>query len=172
MMKPSFWFRLDRFARDLTPFALTFLLLIFDAVPFHIPGFAQVAPLMPMIGIYFWAVYRPDLMPAAAVFLIGILQDFLSGLPVGVSALTFLAVQGAGVTQRSFFFGKSFLIVWVGFVIVAAGALSLMWLLLSMLSGALVDGHPALYQYGLTVAVFPVVAWLFTRWQQAFLQVE
>ena len=88
-MRPSFWQRLDRFARDLTPFALTFVLLVINAVPMQIPGFAQVAPLLPMIGIYFWAVYRPDLMPAAAVFLIGILHDFLSGLPVGVSALTF-----------------------------------------------------------------------------------
>ncbi|MDB9704530.1 rod shape-determining protein MreD, partial [Rhodospirillales bacterium] len=110
-MKPSFWHRVDRFARDLTPFALTLMLLVINAIPFHIPGFAQVAPLLPLIGIYFWAVYRPDLMPAAAVFLIGILHDFLSGLPVGVSVLIFLVVLGAALAQRSFFFGKSFIIV-------------------------------------------------------------
>ena len=92
-MKPSFWHRLDRFARDLTPFGLTFVLLVINAMPFHLPGFAQVAPLLPMIGIYFWCVYRPDLMPATAVFLIGILHDFLSGLPVGISALFFLLVD-------------------------------------------------------------------------------
>lgn len=171
-MKPSFWHRLDKFARDLTPFALTFVLLVIDAIPFHIPGFAEVAPLLPMIGIYFWAVYRPDLMPMFAVFTIGIMCDFLSGLPVGVSVLTFLAVQAAAMAQRAFFIGKSFIIVWLGFVIVAAGAMSLQWLLLSMLSGTFVDGRPALYQYGLTAAFFPFLAWLLTRWQHAFLQVE
>jgi len=171
-MKPSFWHRLDKFARDLTPFGLTFALLVIDAVPFHIPGFAQVAPLLPLIGIYFWSVYRPDLMPTVAVFLLGILHDFLAGLPVGVSAVTFLAVQGAGLAQRGFFFGKSFLMVWFGFVIVAAGALSIQWLLISIVSGDFVDARSALYQYGLTAAVFPVLAWLLTRWQNAFLQVE
>jgi rod shape-determining protein MreD len=171
-MKPTFWHRVDRFARDLTPFALTFVLLVINAIPFHIPGFAQVAPLLSLIGIYFWAVYRPDLMPAAAVFLIGILHDFLAGLPVGVSALIFLVVLGAALAQRSFFFGKSFVIVWIGFIFVAAGALALEWLLLSVISGELIQVRSALYQFGLTVAFFPVLSWMFTRWQQAFLQVE
>ncbi|WNJ99379.1 rod shape-determining protein MreD [Thalassospiraceae bacterium LMO-JJ14] len=169
-MKPSFWHRVDRFARDLTPFALTFVLLVIGAIPFHIPGFAQVAPMLPLIGIYFWAVYRPDLMPAAAVFLIGIIHDFLSGLPVGVSALIFLLVLGAALAQRSFFSGKSFVIVWIGFVFVAAGALALEWLLLSIVTGELIQARSAIYQFGLTVAVFPVLSWMFTRWQQAFLQ--
>jgi len=171
-MKPSFWHRVDRFARDLTPFALTFLLLVISAIPFHIPGFAQVAPLLSMIGVYFWAVYRPDLMPAAAVFLIGLVHDFLSGLPVGISALIFLVVLGAALAQRSFFFGKSFVIVWIGFTFVAAGALALEWLLLSIVSGELIQVRSALYQFGLTIAVFPVLSWMFTRWSQAFLQVE
>ena len=171
-MKPTFWHRIDKFAWDLTPFALTFVLVVIGAIPFHIPGFAQVAPLLAMIGIYFWTVYRPDLMPSAAVFLIGLLHDFLSGLPVGVSALIFLAVQGAALAQRSFFFGKSFVIVWIGFLFVAAGALVLEWLVLSVILGEVIQARSALYQFGLTVAVFPVLAWLFTRWQQAFLQVE
>ncbi len=171
-MKPTFWYRVDRFARDLTPFALTFILLVTNAIPFHIPGFAQVAPLLPLIGIYFWAVYRPDLMPAAAVFLIGILHDFLAGLPVGVSALIFLAVLGAALAQRSFFFGKSFVIVWIGFIFVAAGALTLEWLLLSVISGEVIQVRAALYQFGLTISFFPVLAWIFTRWQQTFLQIE
>lgn len=171
-MKPSFWHRVDRFARDLTPFALTFVLLLINTIPFHIPGFAQVAPMLPLIGIYFWAVYRPDLMPAIAVFLIGILHDFLSGLPLGISALIFLAVLGAALAQRSFFFGKSFVIVWIGFLFVAAGALALKWLLLSISAGELIQARSALYQFGLTIAVFPVLSWMFTRWSQGFLQVE
>jgi rod shape-determining protein MreD len=171
-MKPSFWHRVDRFARDLTPFALTFVLMVVNAIPFHIPGFAQVVPLLSLIGIYFWSVYRPDLMPAAAVFLIGLLHDFISGMPLGVSVLVFLMVQGVAIAQRSFFSGKSFVIVWFGFIIVAAGALSTEWLLLSILSGELIQPRSAFYQFGLTVAMFPVLAWMLTRWQQAFLQVD
>lgn len=171
-MKPSIWHRLDKLARDLTPFALTFALLIFNAIPFHLPGFAQVVPLLPMIGIYFWCVYRPDLMPSIAVFALGLAHDFLSGLPVGVSALVFLLVQAAALAQRNFFSGKSFVIVWIGFMIVAAGALCLEWLLLSLVSGQLIEARSAIYQYGLTAALFPILAWLFLRWRQTFLQVD
>lgn len=171
-MKPSIWHRLDVLARELSPFALTFLLLLINAIPFHLPGFAQVAPLLPLIGIYFWAVYRPDLMPSWAVFFIGLIHDFLAGLPVGVSALVFLLVQAAAIAQRDFFFGKSFVIVWLGFGIVAAGALSIEWVSLSALSGVLVDAQSAFYQYAITVALFPFLAWLFTRWRHAFLMVD
>jgi rod shape-determining protein MreD len=171
-MKSSFWQRFDRFARDLTPFALTFMLLVINAIPFHIPSFAQVTPLLPLVSIYFWAVYRPDLMPAASVFLIGILHDFVSGLPVGVSAFIFLVVLGATLAQRSFFSGKSFVIVWFGFMMVAGGALALEWFLLSIFAGDLVQARSAIYQFGLTAAIFPFLAWLFTRWQQTFLQVD
>lgn len=171
-MRPTLWHRLDRLARDLTPFTLTFILVVISAIPFHIPGFAQVAPLFPMIGIYFWAVYRPDLMPTYAVFLIGVLHDFLTGLPVGISALVFLVVLGVAIAQRTFFFGKSFIIVWLGFILVAAGAIFLEWILMSMFTGTIVEARSAIYQFGLTAAMFPVLSWLFTRWQQAFLQAD
>ena len=76
------------------------------------------------------------------------------------------------MAQRSFFFGKSFVIVWIGFVFVAAGALVFEWLVLSVVVGEVIQARTALYQFGLTVALFPVLAWMFTRWQQAFLQVD
>ncbi len=171
-MRPGFWHRVDKLARDLTPFALTFLLVIVNVIPYHVPGFARVAPALPLIGIYYWAVYRPDLMPAVAVFGIGIMNDFLSGMPAGVSALTFLAVQWTAIAQRRFFSGKAFAIVWFGFAIVAAGALALQWLAMSVIAGELLEARTLVYHFALTAAIFPLPAWLFTRWQQAFLVIE
>ncbi len=171
-MKPGFWYRVDHLARNLTPFALCFVLILINTVPLRLPGFSRVVPLLPLIGIYFWVVYRPDLMPAVAVFVIGLLHDFLSGLPLGLSAFAFLVVQSVALAQRRFYTGKSFIIVWFGFSIVAASVLIMEWGIILLITGNVVEVHPALYQYYLTVALFPVVAWVFTRWQQAFLTPE
>lgn len=171
-MKPSFWHRIDQFARNLTPFALCFVLVLLNTIPFHLPGFARVVPLLPLIGVYFWVIYRPDLMTSLSIFIIGLLHDFMSGLPLGISALTLLLVQAVALAQRRFYSGKSFVIVWFGFSLVAGGTLIFEWGILSLFVGHVIEARSAIFQYFLTLALFPVVAWLFTRWQSAFLATE
>lgn len=80
-MKPTAWRRLDLFARELMPFALTLGLILVGAIPFYVPGLQSVAPSLPFIAVFYWTLHRPDLMPAAAAFLIGLFQDVLSGAP-------------------------------------------------------------------------------------------
>lgn len=171
-MKPSFWQRLDRWARRLTPVGLTLLLVVLNVIPFQVPGFARIVPVFALIAVHHWAIYEPELMPAYAVFLIGVLQDMLSGVPLGVNALVFLAVYGAVVWQRRFFVGKSFMITWLGFAVVGAGAMALSWLLVSAIHLIVVDPRALVYQYLLTLGFFPLLAWVFMRWQQAFLKAE
>ena len=67
-MKSHFWQRIDFIMRSLTPFVLTLVLVVLGQVPLHIPGFAEVAPILPLMAVYHWAIYRPDLLPASAVF--------------------------------------------------------------------------------------------------------
>lgn len=171
-MKPSFWFRLDLWARRLTPVGLTLLLLIVNIIPFQVPGFARVVPLFALIAVHHWATYQPELMPAYAVFAIGVLQDMLSGVPLGLNTLVFLAVYGAVVWQRRFFVGKSFAITWLGFAVVGAGAMVASWILMSAFHLTLVDPRALLYQYLLTLGFFPLLAWGFLRWQQVFLKAD
>ena len=141
-------------------------------VPLHIPGFARVAPLLPLIAVYHWAIYRPRLLPASAVFVIGVLQDTLTGTPIGVNALVFIGVYGVVLSQRRFFAGKSFAVVWLGFAVVAAGAALSSWILVSVSNLTLVAPLAVLFQYLMTLGVFPLLAWVFLRWQRAFLESE
>ncbi|MFB0991698.1 MAG: rod shape-determining protein MreD [Rhodospirillales bacterium] len=165
-MKTSIWYRLDILTRLLTPFLLTLALVVLNLVPLEIPRFSRVVPLLPLIAIYHWAVYRSELLPAYAVFMIGLLQDIFSGAPIGVYTLVFLLVYGMVIWQHRFLFGKSFAIIWIGFAIVAAGAFVLAWALISLWSFSLLEIRAAFFQYLLTVATFPSLAWVFMRWQQ------
>ncbi len=169
-MRPTFWQRLDQLARKLTPVALTLLLVIVGQIPWHLPGLARVAPLLPLTAVYHWTIQRPDLLPAQAVFCIGLLVDLLSGGPIGVNTLVFLTVYGVIYSQRRFFIGKTFHITWLGFALVAAAAALQAWLLVSIFYTILIRPDALMFQYILTVVLYPVPAWLFLRWQQVFLR--
>ena len=90
-------------------------------------------------------------------------------MPFGVNTVVFVLVHMAVMSQQVFFMGKSFLIVWLGFSMVAAGATVLTWLLTALFFSAFSTPEAALVQYLVTVGVFPVLAWLQVRWQQSVL---
>ena len=169
-MNLAFWQYIDRFSRQLTPFALTLLLVILSVVPLRIPGYAQIAPVLAIVSIFHWSLYRPHLLPPIAVFGLGLLQDLLSGSPPGLHILVFLSVHAVVLTQRRFLVGKSFPVYWFGFGLIGLGAAIEMWVLGSVWNFVILDFRIMLFQYVLTFGLFPPVAWFFLRWQQAFLQ--
>ncbi len=169
-MKPSVWVQMDTWVRHMVPSGVTLILLLATAIPTHIPGMAGVTPMLPMMGVYYWAIYRPDLLPAWAAFLIGLLHDIIAGTPLGVSALVMLLVQGVSASQRKFFLGKSFLVAWWAFSLLAAGSTGLSWLLMSIMSARIIDPTPAFFQYMLTLGLFPILTRALARTQVAFLK--
>jgi rod shape-determining protein MreD len=164
------WTRLDVTARNLSPFAFTLSLVIFAIIPFQVPGLSAIVPALGLISVYFWVVHRPDLMPAWAVFLIGLIQDLLSGGNLGVGTLVLLLVWLVVMTQRRAFSSGSFMLIWVLFILVAGGAQALSWVLNSLLAGLAIDGRPPLFQYVTTVAIYPCLAWLFVQAQRGFVR--
>jgi rod shape-determining protein MreD len=118
--------------------------------------------------VFYWTIYRPDLLPPVAVFLCGITLDLLSGAPLGVAALVFLLTRVIVLPQRRFFVDRLFPFVWSGFTLLAAAVVAFLWLLGSFFAGAMLDMRAATLQWVLTVASFPAVAYLLMRVQRAF----
>ncbi len=162
-MRPTFWQRLDAFARHQVPVVVTLVLMLVSVIPSHTAGLAQIGPLLSLISVYYWAVYRPDLLGYGAVFAIGLLEDTIGGTPLGVGSLMLLLVHAVVVTQYKFFHGKSFTVTWWAFVVVAAFASMVRWLCISALQGTFVSPQAPLYAYLMTVALYPVIGWLLVR---------
>jgi rod shape-determining protein MreD len=139
------------------PLLATVLLVLVGAVPMRLPEFAAVTPVLSLAAIYFFAIYRPSILPAPAVFGIGLFQDALLGLPFGLSALVLLGVYGAIVSQRNAFRGRPFLVAWAGFAIVTPAAMAVTWAIVSLLAGTVVPPLPAVFQALITVAIYPLV---------------
>ncbi len=169
-MKQPIWQRLDHLARQLFPFSLTLALLLLSLVPLPLPGYAAVTPGFMVMAVYFWTLHRPDLMPPSAVFVIGLLQDLLTGGTLGVSVIVLLALSFATASQRRFLGGALFVTVWAGFVVNSAGAAILAWGLNTLSAGAMFDPRPALFQYLLTVGLYPSLGWVLARAQRAVLR--
>ena len=168
-MNVAFWQRIDQSARSVTPFLISVALVLLSVVPLPLPGFAPVVPALAAMSVYHWAIYRPNLLPFSAVFAIGVLYDLLSGAPVGLFAVVFLSVYGIALTQRRFIAGKSFVIYWFGFAIIGFGAAIEAWLLASLWNFTLLNFRAVWFQYLVSVGTFPIIAWIFMKWQQALL---
>lgn len=170
MMKSSIWVQMDTWIRHRVPVVATLVLMLLTVVPTHLPGFASVTPVLQLMGVYYWAIFRPDLLPAWSAFLIGLLYDILSGTPLGINALVLLLVQGVAAGQRKFFLGKSFAVAWWAFGLLIAGAQGLSWLLVCLLGGRILDPGPVIVQYLLTMGLYPLLTWILARTQMAFLK--
>jgi rod shape-determining protein MreD len=171
-MKNAVWQNLDLAARRLTPFLLSLVLVILNLVPLHLPSYATISPNFALMAIYYWALHRPSLLPSGAVFIIGLLQDFMSGGPVGQNAAILVAVYIIAVSQARFFYGKSFFVVWWGFMIVSLGVTTMEWGIASLLSANMLAPEPAFYKCAMNVAAYPIFGWLFVQVHRTLPQEE
>ena len=109
-------------------------------------------------------------MPAWAVFVLGLLEDILTGAPVGVYTVVLLLVYGIMRDQRRPFLGKPFPVMWFGFVVVAPSAFFAHWLFASLLAGRPIPPETSIVHLLLTVVLYPWLTWLFAAGQRAFLR--
>lgn len=168
-MLTGFFQRLDVWARTSAPIVLTLTMVILNVLPLRLPDYAELAPAFVLMAVFYWTVHRPDLMRAWAVFAVGLLDDILTGTPLGVNPLILLFTHWAIVAQHKVFRGKSFILIWSGFAAVAAGAKLLLVLLALAVGYGLIDPMTLLVQYILTIALYPPVAFLMGRAQRTFL---
>ena len=152
--------RLKQIFSAIVPFATGILFVLIGALPIGVSGWSMVSPLLVLGIVFFWAISRPTLLPPVAVFTLGILYDALSGGPLGLWALVFLLVQFFVVSQRRVLVGISFALGWVSFMPVAFGAAFFAWAGASIYYGTLVSVTPVLVQAALTLAAYPLVAWI------------
>jgi rod shape-determining protein MreD len=152
--------------RLIVPVLTITLLVIVDFLPFSISQEAVIFPSLTIIAIFYWAIYRPDLVPPIFIFLIGLLKDIGTGTPIGLMASVFLIIYGVSFSQRRFFIGKTFYFTWLGFAVISAASFFIIWTMSALFLGRAGVLMPPLMQYVLTVVIFPVVIWFFVRLQR------
>ena len=169
-MTGGLWQKLDLLARSAAPAAVTLLMVLLGVTPLYVPFYGPVAPMLPLMAVFYWAVHRPDLMPFSAVFAAGVLQDVVTGAPFGLHAFILLACHWLVFTQRRFLVDRSFPVMWWGFMMVASLAVLLEWLTFSVFHTVFMPAEPLLFRALLTVALYPLVSWAFIQVHRGFLR--
>jgi rod shape-determining protein MreD len=166
MMQPTLLQSVDLSARKALPAALTLLLMLFALTPTNVPGLSPVMPMFALMSIYFWSIYRPELLSYGAVFGLGLLEDLLTATPIGSTAFVFLMTQWIVLRQQKFFNAKPFVVTWFAFVFIAAGAAVIRWIAVGLVedSGFTPVG-PLFASYLITIALYPLVGWLLAKTQ-------
>ena len=163
--------RLAQTGRQGTPAAITFALVFLSLIPFGLPHIGLVMPPLALMAVYFWGIYRPDLLPGPAVFALGLLQDVLSGGPIGLYAGLYVGVHAVMSSQRRVFLGRAFTIEWFGFTVVAVGTFLLVWVVASVYYGKVLRPAFLGVQALLSVALYPALAWAMIRVRRAVSQI-
>ncbi len=166
MLQPTPLQRVNQAARSFVPFGLTLIFMLLALTPTQIPGMSRVTPMYALAAIYFWTIYRPDLVGYGTAFGIGVLEDLLTGTPLGCTALVMLVCQQVVLHQQKFFNAKPFGIFWTAFATLALGAGLLRWLCVGMFatSGFTPIGD-VLISAAMTAAFYPLIAWVLAQTQ-------
>ncbi len=152
--------QLETGGRRVLPFLVTLLMILLTVMAGPVPDIAAITPLFPLMAVYYWSVYRPDLLRLPGLFVLGVIWDALAGLPLGLSALGFIVTAQLVQSQRHIFTDQSYPTLWLGFAIVVVGLQSLQWLLLSLLASQALPLLSLFLQSLFTLALFPFCAWL------------
>jgi len=169
-MRTGFFQRDAQVIYRLVPFTSSVFAVILSVVPLHVPGLAATTPAFALMAVYYWTVYRPDLMPPSAVFVIGILFDLLDGTPyIGLSSLTFLVLRSLILVFRGRAANQDFALIWAGFLAAAAVAMGLQWLAVCVLSRTSLTARPFMFQGLVTAAAFPIGDYLLAQLQRRLL---
>jgi len=161
--RQTLWRMLDATARQAFPVTTTALLLLALSTPLGLPGQPELQVAVALACVFFWSVFRPAGMAPPSIFGLGLLADLLSLAPVGTNVLILLVAHGVALRLRRFLVAQGFLVVWLVFLAVAAGAAALQWLITCVLTFALLPLGPALLQFGVTAGFYPALAAVFTR---------
>ncbi len=155
--------RLLRSWRLAAPTLVTIATLLLMMLPIWMQG--PILPQFGLLGVCYWATNRPALMPAAAAFFIGLMQDMWLGAPLGVNATMLMLVALVLSGQHLVFASRPFSFAWWVMapvtLLYAAGG----WLL-GKIGGQSMQGSLLLVQASTTFLAFPLATWLYARVQR------
>lgn len=137
------------------PALLTGLLAVAYLAPKHMEGLQHVMPILPLMPVFYWNMLQRA-VPYWFLFLLGLMMDAVTGLPLGLTSLLYLMFSGLVHTQRRYMQKEGFVMKWTSFSALAVMVIGLSWLCLSWFGGAPAPIFPALVQCALTAACYPL----------------
>ncbi|GEM_PF-2067298 len=167
-MRNAFQRRLSLWLRLNAPFLMCFFLLIMGLIPWRLEFVSHFAVPFVYIPLFYWTVFKPDLVSPLTVFLLGLCADLLTISPLGYHTFLFLLFYWVVLMERRAFMKRSFLFLWLVFGAFTIALSLFQWLLASLLNLRWLSLLFFTGQGLLLFACFPVLAfvcaWVYQRY--------
>jgi rod shape-determining protein MreD len=146
---------------SVVPMIATLVLVVLYLVPKHAATFSNVMPMLHMTSVFYWGIINIRHMPYWFVFIIGMLVDAVTGLPLGISSMVYVFFVLFMRMQRKYVHKEGFLIHWAFFSALLMVIFGIKWLFITSLGTTAHALLPLFIQWLITVCCYPFASKIF-----------
>lgn len=153
-----------RLARILPATLLTFMVILSGTEPVLF-GRLSVSLFISWAGVYYWSLFRAATLPYLFLFFVGLLQDVVMGVPVGLNPLILILMR-IGITQfKHYLTVDHFWAIWTGFLLTALFFSCCAFCIVSFIEASWQPNQLGQWMFNsfLTWIIYPAVHLLFNR---------
>ena len=153
----------------LFPLLLLFF-IVFSETDTYFTNFEYFSFSFVYILIFFWVLKNPEVLGYGFIFLAGLVNDVVVGLPIGSSSIAYLLLAGCAAYIRAMTVHISLLSDWIAFIPSIAFTNSVYFIVLSILLEIDINYLSLLSETAITIIVYPLFAILFNIFRDTFLK--
>ena len=140
---------------------LILIFLAFSETDFNFEKLSFLSFNLIYILIFYWVLKNPDILGYGFIFLAGIINDVVVGLPIGISSVTYLILAGFAAYLRYLTVQPSLIYDWIIFIPSIAVTNSIYFYILRMFFNIDVNYIALLLNTGVTILFYPIIGILF-----------
>ena len=157
-----FSFKMIRKLINLGPLILLYYLSISE-IDSHFENYFEILSFnIQLIIVYFWVSKRPEVLGGGHIFFAGIINDVVTGFPLGLSSLSYLTVSLVATYVKNMTVNTRITTDWFTFFIAIFFSNLIFFILLSNFSEIAVSVTEISYNTFFTLIFFPFFWFLFT----------
>ena len=108
------------------------------------------------ILIFYWIVRSPHMLGYGFIFLAGVINDVVLGLPIGITSLTYLIMSSVAAYIRNVTVRKTLMSDWIVFIPAVLTTNCIYILAIVFFSDLIINYENLLYNSLVTIAVYPI----------------
>ena len=128
IFRETFSQKLSFFLIHQIPCLMGVFLLFVGLFPLRLSFFTQHYIPFVYISLFYWIVFRPDLLSPLRVFFLGFLADLIYQTPLGYQSFCFVLFYVLVLIKQRFLQARSFSFLWRAFCIYSLGFILFQWL--------------------------------------------
>ena len=150
---------LDQLSRNTLPILTTIVFCVLSLLPLHLVSFTKNPPDFFLVAVFYWALHCARLLPLGFVLLLGAVLDLLMSAPLGVTSLIMVLTHVVIGNRYEEAEEITLAQIWLMFIITAVVVLLVRYIIGSILLGDILPFMPLLFQYMLTIVLYPLLSW-------------